>query len=125
MADTAAAIARALEDYRQGMLTADKARLEALCMDEVAFGHTSGLLQTKAEFIASVTDGKTVWKSLAFERPTLRIVDDCAVSHFVFVGENESAGHSNKLRFDTVVVWKRQAGQWRMLVRQGYNKATA
>ena len=117
-----AAIAQAVEHYRQAMLSADKARLEALCMDEVFFGHTSGLVQTKAEFITSVTDGKTVWKSLAFENPTIRLVGDNAISHFIFVGQNESAGKTNALRFDVVLVWHKQGGQWRMLVRQGYNK---
>jgi len=43
----------------------------------------------------SVTDGKTVWKSLNFEKPTNRVVGDCAISHFVFVGENESGGKTN------------------------------
>jgi len=118
-----AAIAQAVEDYRQGMLTANKAQLEALCMDEVSFGHTSGLLQTKAEFITSVTDGKTVWKSLSFEKPVNRIVGDCAISHFIFVGENENGGKTNALKFDVVLVWHKQGGQWRTLVRQGYNKA--
>lgn len=118
-----AAIAQAVEGYRQGMLSANKAQLEAMCMDEVSFGHTSGLVQTKAEFITSVTDGKTVWKSLSFEKPTNRVVGDCAISHFVFVGENESGGKTNALRFDVVLVWHKQGGKWRMLVRQGYNKA--
>jgi hypothetical protein len=118
----AAAITQVVEDYRQGMLTADKVQLEALCMDEISYGHTSGVLQTKAEFIASVTNGETVWKSIEFEHPTNRIVGDCAISHFLFVAENESEGKTNTLKFDVVLVWHRQGGKWKMLVRQGYNK---
>jgi len=117
-----AAIVQAVENYRQGMLTASKALLDGVCMDEVFFGHTSGLVQTKAEFIASVIDGKTTWKSLVFEKPNHRVVGDVAISNFVFVGENETGGKINKLRFDVVLAWHKQGGKWRMLVRQGYNK---
>ncbi len=118
-----AALAAALESYRRGMLGADAALLDAVCLDEVAYGHTSGLLQTKAEFIASVTDGNTRWTSLAFENVCHRFVGDNAVTHFVFVGQNVSGGQTNSLRFDTVLVWCRTPFGWRMLVRQGYNKA--
>jgi ketosteroid isomerase-like protein len=117
-----AAVARAVEAYRKAMLGADKAQFEALCMDEISYGHTSGLLQTKVEFIASVTDGKTVWKSLTFENARNRVVGDNAISLFVWVGENESGGQTNKLKFDVVVVWKKLGSQWKMLVRQSYNK---
>jgi hypothetical protein len=118
-----AALAAALESYRLGMLTANSDLLDAVCLDEIAYGHTSGLLQTKAEFIASATDGKTRWTSLSFENVRHRIIGANAVTHFVFVGRNESGGQASALRFDTVLVWCRTANGWRMLVRQGYNKA--
>lgn len=119
-----AALAAACETYRNGMLKCDGAALSAIVLDEVAFGHTSGLVQTKQEFLDSVTDGKTTWSSLAFENLRHRIVGNNAVSQFVFVGENRSGGQVNKLRFDTVVVWVAQGGAWKMLVRQGYNKVS-
>jgi hypothetical protein len=115
-----AAIAQAVEAYRKGLLAANKAQLEALCMDQVSYGHSSGLLQTKAEFIADATSGKTTWKSINFESPTNRVIGDSAISRFMFVGENESEGKTNALKFSVVMVWHKQGGHWKLLVRQGY-----
>jgi hypothetical protein len=115
-----AVIAHAVEAYRKALLTADKAQLEALCLEQVSYGHSSGLLQTKPEFIADATSGKTVWRSIGFESPTNRVVGDNAISRFIFVGENQSDGKANALRFGTVIVWHRQDGQWKLLLRQGY-----
>jgi len=115
-----AAVAQAVEAYRHALLTADAVQLDALCMDELTYGHSSGAIQTKAEFLAEATSGKTVWKSLRFEDPSNRVVDDCAISRYVFTGENESEGRSNALRFGVVMVWQRQRGHWKLLVRQGY-----
>ncbi len=115
-----AGVAQAVEAYRKGLLTANKAQLEALCMDELTYGHSSGLLQTKAEFIADATSGKTTWKSIGFEGSTNRVVGDSAISRCIFVGENASEGKTNALRFAIVMVWHKQGGQWKLLVRQGY-----
>lgn len=111
---------QAVEAYRQALLTGDKVQLEALCWDEVSYGHSSGLLQTKAAFIADATSGKTVWRSIRFEDLANRVVGDHAISRFMFIGENETAGNVNALKFAVVIVWHQRDGQWRMLVRQGY-----
>ncbi len=119
-----AAVARAVEAYRKAMLAADKAQLDAMCMDELTYGHTSGLVQTKAEFVADVTSGKSVWKSLQFELPTNAIVGDTAISRYIFIGENESGGQTNALKFSVVMVWHKQAERWKLLVRQGFAKVS-
>jgi ketosteroid isomerase-like protein len=116
------AVAQALEAYRQAMLGADRAQLEALCMERLTYGHTSGLLQTKSEFIDDVAGGASTWKSLAFTEPSACVVGDTAISRYTFTGESEKAGTVTPLKFSVVMVWKRQDGQWKLLVRQGFNK---
>ena len=115
-----AVIAQAVEAYRKALLTANKAQLEALCMEQLTYGHSSGLLQTKPEFIADATSGKTTWKSISFDAANNRVVGDTAISRCIFVGENQSEGKTNTLRFALVMVWHAQDGQWKLLVRQGY-----
>jgi ketosteroid isomerase-like protein len=117
-----AAVAQAVEAYRKAMLAADKAQLDAMCMDRLTYGHTSGKVETKSEFIAAVTNGKTVWKSLTFEAPTNCVVGDTAISRYTFIGENQSEGKTNALTFSVVMVWQKQGGQWKLLVRQGFNR---
>jgi hypothetical protein len=115
-----AAVAEALEAYRMALLVANKATLEALCMDQLSYGHSSGLVQTKAQFLADATSGRTLWNWISFEAQASRIVGDNAISRFLFLGENEAMGKVNSLKFNVVVVWHKFGGQWRMLLRQGY-----
>ena len=115
-----AAVAQAVETYRTGMLGNDKAKLDGLCMDQMTYGHSSGRVQTKAEVLADAAAGQTKWKSISFENPTNRVVGDNAYSRFVFVGENESGGKTNSLKFGVVMVWHKQGSHWKLLVRQGY-----
>jgi hypothetical protein len=115
-----AVIVQAVEAYRAALLTSNRAQLETLCMDQLTYGHSSGLLQTKTEFIADATSGKTTWKAIDFKGVTNSIVGDTAISRFTFVADNETDGKANVLRFAVVMVWHRRDGGWKLLMRQGY-----
>ena len=49
---------------RQAMLAADKAKLEALVSDQLSYGHSSGVIETKAQFVGVVAGKKTIYKSI-------------------------------------------------------------
>ena len=115
-----AAVSDAVEAYRKGLLSADRKQLEALCADALTYGHSSGRVQNKAEFIAGATDPKTTWKSITFIDQTNQVAGSNAMSRFIFTGENESEGKTSSLKFGVLIVWVEEHGQWRMLARQGY-----
>jgi ketosteroid isomerase-like protein len=114
------AIAQAVEDYRNGLVSANAAKLATLCMEELTYGHVHGLLQTKAEFVADVVSRRITWKSLDFENVTNHIVGDCAISRLIYIAENESGGAPHSSRFQVIMVWCRQDGQWKLLARQAF-----
>ena len=115
-----ASVAKAAETYRKGMLTGDKAALDALCSDAMTYGHSSARVQTKAEFLADVASGKTTWKFINLNDLTHRVAGSNAWSRCVFDGENESGGKTNATKFGLLLVWQRQGEDWKLLARQGY-----
>jgi hypothetical protein len=119
-ADGEAAVAQAVEAYRSALLSSNVGQLDALCMDELSYGHSSGKVETKAEFLADAASGNTVWKWIKIEHPHTRIVDDSAISRYTFVAENAIAGTTNALRFGVVMIWQMHRGHWKLLLRQGY-----
>ena len=46
-----AAVAQAVEAFRNAMLKADRSQFEALTADQLSYGHSSGRIENKAEFI--------------------------------------------------------------------------
>jgi hypothetical protein len=114
------AVAAAVEAYRVGLLNADGKLLNALCSDPIAYGHSSGRVQTRKEFIDEAGNGKSVWKSISFSDLSILLNGSNAMSRFVFNGVNEVDGKQNTLRFGVLIVWVRQRGKWRLLARQGY-----
>ncbi|HUB11258.1 MAG TPA: nuclear transport factor 2 family protein [Acetobacteraceae bacterium] len=114
------AVAAAVEAYRMGLLNADGKLLNALCTDPIAYGHSTGRVQTRKEFIDQAGNGKSVWKTISFSDLNILLNGSNAMSRFVFNGVNEVDGKQNTLRFGVLIVWVRQRGKWRLLARQGY-----
>jgi hypothetical protein len=116
----AIAIAKATEALRLAMLGADKAALEALCDDALTYGHSSGRIETKAEFIAASTSGKTTWKSLEFFNTNQYGEGGVGYSRTTLTGQTLSDGKTTDVKIGVLMVWVNRGGGWRLLARQAF-----
>ena len=84
------------------------------------YGHSDGRLQPKDQFIADTVAKKTIWKSIALSDPRIAVSGDTAVARVLFVGEAEQHDKTVTPRITVLIVYRRQAGAWKILTRQGY-----
>ena len=57
-----AAVAQAVEAFRNATLKADRSQFEALTADQLSYGHSAGRVENKAQFIDGATSGRSTWK---------------------------------------------------------------
>jgi hypothetical protein len=55
-----AAVAQAVEAFRNAMLKADRGQFETLCADQLSYGHSAGRVENKAQFIDAATSGRSL-----------------------------------------------------------------
>jgi ketosteroid isomerase-like protein len=115
-----AAIAQAVEAFRKAMLGADRSQFEALCADQLSYGHSAGRLETKAQFIDGSTSGRTTWKFITLTDQTNQIVGPNAIARHILTGETVSEGKTNAIKIGILMVWQKQDGRWKLLARQAY-----
>ena len=115
------AVSKAVEAFRVAMLAADKTALEALCTDHLSYGHSSGRVETKAEFLAAAASGKTTWKSLTFSNGSQSVLYGTGIERHTLIGETVSEGKTTAVNVGVLMVWQwQQDGHWRLLARQAY-----
>jgi ketosteroid isomerase-like protein len=119
-ASDAAAIKDNVEALRKALLSADKAQLEQLTAAELSYGHSSGKVQDKAQFIDGVMNRKAVVKSLTFPDLTVAVAGDAAIARHVYASQSETAGKPHSIRLGVLAVWQKQDGSWKLLARQGF-----
>ena len=94
-----AAVAQSIETLRQGILQADKAKLDQVAASQISYGHSDGRVQNKAEFIDGVMTRKQVQKSLTFPELKVFVAGDAAVARHIYLGESELDGKASCLIF--------------------------
>jgi uncharacterized protein DUF4440 len=79
-----AAVAQAVEAFRNAMLQADRTHFEALTAEQPSYGHSGGRVETKAQVIDAATSGRSTWKFITLtDHPNRR-------------EERHRAAHSNR-----------------------------
>jgi ketosteroid isomerase-like protein len=115
-----AAIAQAVEAFRHAMLKADRSQFEALCADQLSYGHSAGRIETKSQFIDAATSGRSAWKFITLTDQSHHIVGDTAIVRHLLTGETERDGKTNPVKIGVLMVWHKQDGHWKLLARQAY-----
>lgn len=67
-----AAVATAVETLRKAMVDADKGNLEKFTAPELSYGHSSGKIETKAEFVEALASGKSDFASIDLSNQTIK-----------------------------------------------------
>ncbi len=116
----AASVAAAVEAFRVAMQKADKAAFDKLCSDSLSYGHSAGKIETKAEFIAGSTNGKSSWKTITFDKVTNQVAGHEAISRFILTGQTESEGKTTDINIGVLMVWREEKDSWKLLARQAF-----
>src|SRR5437867_8983580 len=113
-----AAVAQAVEAFRNAMLKADRGQLEAFTAEQLSYGHSGGRVETKAQFIDAATSGQSTWKFITLTDQTTNIVGNTAIVRHTFTGESERDGKTDAVKLGVLTVWHKQDGKWKLLARQ-------
>ena len=102
-------VASAVENLMKGFIDADKNILDKLTAEELIYGHSSGKVQNKAEFIEEVVSGKPLdYLKIDLEGQTIKVTGKTSVVHHIFNAETSSNGTPGNLRIGVMQIWQNQ-----------------
>ena len=114
-----AAVKQAIDDLTKAMMAADKAGLEAVVADRLSFGHTTGRIQGKADFVSEIADKKTIYKSIAPTELTVAVMGNNAIARHIDAVEAQAGERAISLKLVVLQVWVKDGGAWKLLAHQG------
>ncbi len=115
-----AEVEAAVDALTGALMAPDAAALDALTLDGLSYGHSSGAVQDKAAFIDALTSHRSAFPSIVLSDRSVSVVGDDAIARHVFSGETVSGGKTVPVRIGVMQVWHRDGGRWRLLARQAY-----
>ncbi len=108
------AVLGALETWKTALLKGDAAGLRRVYHEDLAYTHSNGATQTRAEAIAAQSSPTGVYKGVAMREMEVRVYGNVATLRYK-LDLTHFAGDVAHLH--EVMVWMKTAEGWQMLVR--------
>ena len=108
---------RQVEDRRiKAMIDDDFATLEAILADDLTYGHSSGVVDTKAAYLEALRSGKTKYQAFDRQQSVVRVYGEAAVVTGTATLSLRGQAAPFTLRYTVVYVLRDR--QWRMVAWQ-------
>ena len=104
--------------YR-AMIANDAAALADLCSEDLVYVHSTAVPETKAEWLAGCARKLYDYEEIKSRGVTIKGYGDAAVMHgIVDMSVATDGGPVLLLHLQFVLVWVREGGKWRLMLRQ-------
>lgn len=114
-----AKIEETVAELYKAMVDKEKSILQNLTMDKLTYGHSSGTIENKAEYVDGVLNGAFQFTDIAPMDQTISIANKVGVVRHIFVAKGTNNGRPADVRIGCLLIFKKE-GRWKLLARQAY-----
>ena len=100
------------------MLDGDKASLDKIAAPELSYGHSSGMIENKEQFVNEFVQGNSIFTDIRLENQTIEIAGDNAIVRHRLIGDTFNKKTPGKADIIILMVWHKRDGEWKLLARQ-------
>jgi ketosteroid isomerase-like protein len=113
-------IEQQVEKLRLALIDPTEKNLEDLVADQLSFGHSSGKIENKTEFIDALVSGKSNFNSIEFKDQAIIIAGSTALVRHKLHAEITDGEKKSNIAIGILLVWVKLSGKWKLLGRQAY-----
>lgn len=114
------AVAQQVEALSNAMVAGDAKQLNALAAEQLSYGHSSGKVENKAQFVDQIASGRSDFVSIELKNQHISIAGDTALVRHELFADIKDGGVANSIHLGILLVWQLQDGQWKLLARQAF-----
>jgi len=107
-----------MQDLRNALLSKDSTSLSVLLADDISYGHSSGLIQTKSQLIRDVMSGFQEYKSIEPSDLNVRIYDNTGIATLKLKVNLNFGGKPMDLNLIATLTWVKINNEWKLVARQ-------
>lgn len=105
----------------EAMLKPTAQALNKLVSAKLSYGHSSGTIETKEQFVHTLVSGASVFEEIQISDQTVNVQDNTAiVRHTLSAKTNDPGKGPADIRLGIVLAWVRSDDGWQLLARQAF-----
>jgi ketosteroid isomerase-like protein len=111
-------IVKAEKQWATAVVARDFAALEKIYSDDLIYAHSTGVIETKEEYLGKLRAGSQKYDLIDHQKSTIKAFGDSAVSHWIvrMTGNTKGEPFDNTLMM--IHFWVKQDGSWRLAAHQ-------
>ena len=117
------AVSNAVEQLRKAMIDGNRAELEAIASDKLSYGHSSGYVEGKTEFVDKIATGKSDFVTIELKDQTISVSGKAAVVRHKLNATTNDNGKPGEVHLAILLVFQKENKQWKLLARQAVKVA--
>jgi hypothetical protein len=107
-----------MQDLKNALLSKDSISLSGLLADDISYGHSSGIIQTKPQLIKDVMSGFQEYKSIEASDLNVRIYDNTGIATLKLKVNLSFGGNPMDLNLIATLTWVKINNEWKLVARQ-------
>jgi len=111
-------VEEAVSRLSQLMITPDSAALDQLILSNLSYGHSSGKVQTKQEFLHSLISGESDFVDINLTDQTVTIQNKTALVRHTLNAKTNDKNVPGNVRLYILLIWSKEKSGWKLLGRQ-------
>jgi ketosteroid isomerase-like protein len=111
-------VANVVERLRKAMVDANRADLDAIASEKLSYGHSTGRVENKQEFVENIATGKSDFTSIELKEQVITVSGNTAVVRHELHAKTNDGGKPGEAHIKILLVFQKQGGKWLLLARQ-------
>jgi hypothetical protein len=109
-----------IENLNTAMISQDKPMLEKLTAEELSYGHSTGVVQNKPEFVSDILSGPVKFLKIEISNQNITMANDIAIVRNISSISGTNKEMPLELKIGVLMIWKKLGGNWKLMARQGF-----
>ena len=118
------AVAAAVEKLRKAMIDGNRQDLESIASDKLSYGHSSGLVESKSEFVEKIASGKSDFVTIDLPDQTISVSGKTAIVRHKLNATTNDGGKPGEVHLQVLLIFQKDQKQWKLLARQAVKLAS-
>jgi len=117
-------VANAVERLRMAMIDGNKEELVSIVSDKLSYGHSSGFVEGKTEFVDKIVSGKSDFVTIELKDQVISISGKIAVIRHKLNATTNDNGKPGEVHLSILLIFQKENKQWKLLARQAVKTAS-
>ncbi|MFC3563626.1 nuclear transport factor 2 family protein [Pedobacter jamesrossensis] len=113
-----AEVEEAVTQLTKLMVTPDSAVLDKLILNNLSYGHSSGKVQTKQEFMHALLSGESDFVDINLTDQTVIVQNKTALVRHTLNAKTNDKNVPGNVKLYILLIWSKEKAGWKLLGRQ-------